>query len=111
MPILWLNRRKKEGKECKKSGKKGEDYMSRLSVESEDKAQQTVALFYQALGKRLTAVPEGNCPLNLSLAFLRLCLSQSCGKCVPCRVGLDQLAKLLEDTLAGKAELQDLKII
>jgi len=85
--------------------------MSRLSVEAENKAQQTVASFYQALEKRLTAVPEGNCPLHLAQAFLRLCLSQSCGKCVPCRVGLDKLADMLKNTLDGKASLKDLEIM
>ncbi len=85
--------------------------MNRLSMDHGNHAQKTVESFYQAMGKRLTAVPEGNCPLNLSLAFLRLCLSQSCGKCVPCRVGLDRLAKMVESTLEGKAELKDLAIM
>ena len=83
----------------------------RLSVDAEVKAQKTVASFYQALGRRLTAVPEGNCPLSLSLAFIRLCLSQSCGKCVPCRVGLDALAEMLEHAIKGKAKKEDLAVM
>ena len=35
-----------------------------------------------------------------------MCLAQSCGKCVPCRVGLEQLEKLLESVLDGEAELE-----
>ena len=39
----------------------------------------------------------------MSLAFLRLCHAQSCGKCVPCRVGLRQLARLFDNVLDGEA--------
>ena len=32
-----------------------------------------------------------------------MCLAQSCGKCVPCRVGLRQLARLFDNVLDGEA--------
>jgi len=33
----------------------------------------------------------------------KMCLAQSCGKCVPCRVGLRQLARLFDNVLDGEA--------
>ena len=41
--------------------------------------------------------------METTAAFVRLCLSQSCGKCTPCRVGLDRLWVMLEAIAAGKA--------
>ncbi|MBR6208272.1 MAG: FAD-dependent oxidoreductase [Oscillospiraceae bacterium] len=41
----------------------------------------------------------------MASAFLKLCHAQTCGKCVPCRVGLGQLSAMLEDVLDGNATL------
>ena len=40
--------------------------------------------------------------------FLEICHAQSCGKCVPCRVGLGQLKNLITDVLDGKATIRTL---
>jgi NADPH-dependent glutamate synthase beta subunit-like oxidoreductase len=42
----------------------------------------------------------------MSLNFLRLCHAQTCGKCVPCRIGLGQLAVLIERVLDRRATLE-----
>ena len=47
----------------------------------------------------------------MSLNFLRLCHAQTCGKCVPCRVGLNQLAVLIERVLDRTAALEDIDLI
>ena len=39
----------------------------------------------------------------LTRSFIKMCLAQSCGKCVPCRVGLRQLARLFDNVLDGEA--------
>lgn len=44
----------------------------------------------------------------MSRAFLEICHAQSCGKCVPCRVGLGQLKNLITDVLDGKATIRTL---
>ena len=85
--------------------------MSRLQLETPQKAQQAVDALYQVLEQRLAANPAGMCPVETCLAFLRLCHSQSCGKCVPCRVGLGQLAQLLDDVLEGNADMAALGLI
>lgn len=40
-----------------------------------------------------------------------MCHAQTCGKCVPCRIGLGQLQNLLEDVLDGKATLETIDLI
>ena len=42
---------------------------------------------------------------------MKLCLAQSCGKCVPCRIGLDRLAALLDQLLDGQGSQADLDTI
>ena len=44
----------------------------------------------------------GSCPVDLCAGFLRLTAAQSCGKCAPCRAGLDRIAAALERILAGE---------
>lgn len=69
--------------------------MSRLSIITSNKAQTTVESLYKDLERRISASPPGLCPVDLASSFLKLCHSQSCGKCVPCRIGLGQLQDLL----------------
>jgi NADPH-dependent glutamate synthase beta subunit-like oxidoreductase len=85
--------------------------VSRLQIESGSQAQETVALLYQSLNRRVDAHPVGNCPVELTRAFLDLCLAQSCGKCVPCRLGLDQLSRLVDTLLEGDGTLEDLHTV
>lgn len=41
--------------------------------------------------------------------FIEFCADESCGKCVPCRVGTVQLHRILERITAGQATEMDLK--
>ena len=43
--------------------------------------------------------------------LLKLCLAQSCGKCVPCRIGLGQLEVLIEQVLDRTATMETINII
>ena len=82
--------------------------MSRLKIAVENQAVQTVERLYKDLERRIVASPPGICPVDLALNFLRLCHAQTCGKCVPCRIGLGQLATYLEDVLEGRANMDTL---
>ena len=68
--------------------------MSRLSIITRNKAQQTIEVLYKDLERRIIASPPGLCPIDLTSSFLKMCHAQTCGKCVPCRIGLGQLIKL-----------------
>ena len=82
--------------------------MSRLKIAVENQAVQTVERLYKDLERRIVASPPGICPVDLALNFLRLCHAQTCGKCVPCRIGLGQLATYMEDVLEGRASMDTL---
>ncbi|HIT68214.1 MAG TPA: FAD-dependent oxidoreductase [Candidatus Merdisoma merdipullorum] len=85
--------------------------MSRLSIITENKAQTTVEELYKDLERRISASPPGLCPVDLASSFLKMCHAQSCGKCVPCRVGLGQLEQLMEDVLDGNGTLETIDLI
>lgn len=85
--------------------------MSRLHLETQTQTQRTVERLYKDLERHLIASPPGACPIDLQLSFLKLCHAQTCGKCVPCRIGLGQLQHLLEDVLNGKATRQTIEVI
>ena len=82
--------------------------LSRLRITPWENSQRTVDDLYADMERRISAAPCGNCPVELTSAFLKLCLAQSCGKCVPCRIGLDRLAALLDQLLDGHGTQEDL---
>ncbi len=85
--------------------------MSRLEFYSTSGSQAVVETLYRDLEHRIVASPPGLCPVDLAAAFLKLCHAQTCGKCVPCRVGLRQLQLLIDDVLSGNATLETLDFI
>ena len=85
--------------------------MSRLSIETPGRAQNVLDGLHRDMERRIGASAYGLCPVDMSLNYLRLCHAQTCGKCVPCRIGLGQLATLLEQVLNGEATMETLSII
>lgn len=85
--------------------------MSRLSVVSTDKVNSTTEKLMQEFTQRIVANPPGVCPVDMQLAFLKVCHAQTCGKCVPCRVGLGVLEELLESVLDNTATMETLELI
>lgn len=85
--------------------------MARQKIQSVSKVEATVDRLYEELGSRVNAVSTNSCPIDVALGFVRLCHSQSCGKCTPCRVGLGQLATLIESVLDGEADLKTIDLI
>lgn len=85
--------------------------MSRLSIVTRNRAQTTVEELYKDLERRIIASPPGLCPVDMALSFLKVCHAQTCGKCVPCRIGLGQLQNLLEKVLDGTAEMETIDLI
>ena len=85
--------------------------MSRLSIVTTSRAQTVVEGLYKDLERRIIASPPGLCPVDLTASFLKMCMAQTCGKCVPCRIGLSQLDLLLNDILEGRGTLDTLNLI
>lgn len=85
--------------------------MSRLTIQSNSIAQNVVEELYKDLERRIIASPPGLCPVDMAASFLKMCHAQTCGKCVPCRVGLAQLGKLFDDILDGRGTMEKLALI
>ncbi len=85
--------------------------MSRLEIASPNRARIVMEGLYKDLERRIESSPPGLCPVDMSRAFLDLCHAQTCGKCVPCRIGLGQLSHFIEDVLNGKATMETLDIM
>ena len=66
---------------------------------------------YKDLERRIESSPPGLCPVDMARAFLELCHAQTCGKCVPCRIGLGQLNNFIREVLDGKATMKTLDIM
>ncbi|MDN0031546.1 NAD(P)-binding protein [Oscillibacter ruminantium] len=79
--------------------------MSRLEVKIPGQAQAIVEQLYRNMERRIAASPPGLCPVDMALNFLNLCRAQTCGKCVPCRIGLAQLSSMLTQVLDGEPEI------
>ena len=47
---------------------------------------------------------DDTCPVELALAYLRLLQQESCGRCGPCRIGVDILIEQIEKLVKGDAE-------
>jgi NADH-quinone oxidoreductase subunit F len=56
----------------------------------------------------LIILDRDTCIVDTAKYFLSFTQEESCGKCVPCRVGTKHLVKILEKICKGKGELEDL---
>ncbi|HSM34303.1 MAG TPA: FAD-dependent oxidoreductase [Anaerolineae bacterium] len=56
----------------------------------------------------MVVMDEDNCMVDVARYFVEFTHSESCGKCVPCRVGLDKALEMLDGFTHGTASLDDL---
>ena len=59
----------------------------------------------------VVAIGDDTCMLELALNVGRFFRNESCGKCVPCRVGSEKIVALLEGILEGRGSWADLELI
>lgn len=59
----------------------------------------------------LVAVDEHKCMVDLARQFMAFFVSESCGKCVPCRVGTKTMLSILERISSGKGSEEDLELL
>ena len=59
----------------------------------------------------LIVMDEDNCMVDIAKFFLEFCVDESCGKCVPCRIGTKRLYDLLDKITKGLGTLEDLDTI
>jgi NADH:ubiquinone oxidoreductase subunit F (NADH-binding)/(2Fe-2S) ferredoxin len=59
----------------------------------------------------LVVVDDTTCMVDLARYFLKFTQEESCGKCVPCRVGTKRMLEILEAIVAGEGEDGDIEKI
>lgn len=56
----------------------------------------------------LIVMDDKSCMVDVAKFFMEFCMDESCGKCVPCRVGTVELYRILDRITNGSATLDDL---
>ncbi|HKE25128.1 MAG TPA: NADH-quinone oxidoreductase subunit NuoF [Bryobacteraceae bacterium] len=59
----------------------------------------------------MIVMDETSCMVDVAKYFMEFCMSESCGKCIPCRAGTQQMHQLLEKIAAGEATDADLALL
>ena len=57
----------------------------------------------------LVVMNDKTCMVNVARFFLEFTKRESCGKCVPCREGTEQMLSMLNDIVEGRGTLQTLE--
>ncbi len=59
----------------------------------------------------LVVLEETTCMVEISRYFMSFTQDESCGKCIPCRVGTKQMLEIMEKIVAGEGTMDDLKTL
>jgi bidirectional [NiFe] hydrogenase diaphorase subunit len=59
----------------------------------------------------MIVMDESSCMVDVAKYFMDFCMTESCGKCVPCRVGTYQMRRLLDDMTALRSVRQDIDLL
>lgn len=57
----------------------------------------------------LIVMDEDNCMVDIARFFLEFTVDESCGKCVPCRIGTRRMLEILQRIVEGKGEEGDIE--
>lgn len=83
--------------------------MSRQQILRDSSMEISMKDLHQIGIRGSNVAAAGNCPVSQCAAYARQCLAQSCGKCVPCRIGLARAAEMLERIEVGDGQASDIK--
>jgi len=59
----------------------------------------------------LIVLDEDDCMVNIAKFFLEFTMEESCGQCVPCRVGLKQMYDILDRITRGEGREEDIELL
>jgi bidirectional [NiFe] hydrogenase diaphorase subunit len=59
----------------------------------------------------MIVMDDSTCMVDVARFFMDFCRSESCGKCVPCRVGTSHMHELLRKITNGEAEQDDIALL
>jgi bidirectional [NiFe] hydrogenase diaphorase subunit len=59
----------------------------------------------------MIVMDEYSCMVDVARYFMEFCMSESCGKCLPCRVGTVEMHELLSRIVQRRATLADMEML
>jgi NADH-quinone oxidoreductase subunit F len=59
----------------------------------------------------MIVMDEDNCMVDMARYFVKFLTEESCGKCVPCREGLDRMLDILTDITEGRGKPEDIELL
>ena len=59
----------------------------------------------------MIVMDEYSCMVDVARYFMEFCMSESCGKCIPCRVGTVEMHELLSRIVQGRASIEDMEML
>jgi len=59
----------------------------------------------------MIVMDDTSCMVNVARFFVEFCMTESCGKCIPCRAGTAQMFTLLSRICAGTGTMDDLELL
>ena len=59
----------------------------------------------------MIVMDEDNCMVQVARFYLGFIVEESCGKCVPCRIGNKRMLEILDKIVAGKGTEEDLRLL
>ena len=59
----------------------------------------------------MIVMDEDTCMVDLARYFVKFLTEESCGKCVPCREGLDRMLDILTDISEGRGKEEDIELL
>ncbi|MGD9142362.1 MAG: NADH-ubiquinone oxidoreductase-F iron-sulfur binding region domain-containing protein, partial [Dehalococcoidia bacterium] len=59
----------------------------------------------------MVVMDESSCMVDVAKYFLTFLQDESCGKCVPCRLGIDRMLEIVTDMTEGRGTLEQLDLL
>ncbi len=59
----------------------------------------------------MIVMDDTSCMVNVARFFIEFCMTESCGKCIPCRAGTAQMHTLLTRICEGRGTIEDLDLL
>ena len=59
----------------------------------------------------MVVMDEGTCMVDVAKYFLKFLQDESCGKCVPCRLGVDRMLEIVTDITEGRGTVEQISLL
>jgi len=59
----------------------------------------------------MVVMDEGTCMVDVAKYFLKFLQDESCGKCVPCRLGVDRMLEIVTDIAEGRGSREQISLL